>query len=98
MNTQRTSLFLMANLGAEVSRIILLTEKHDDALAREAFIRANKIIREIKALPDMKTRLQEIEALSKVIESIVESKSSVHIPAEHITSYFLPFSLRLLAV
>ena len=88
----------MANLGAEVSRIILLTEKHDDALAREAFIRANKIITEIKALPDMKTRLQEIDALSKVIESIVEPKSSVHIPAEHITSYFLPFSLRLLAV
>ena len=98
MNTQRTSLFLMANLGAEVSRIILLTEKHDDALAREAFIRANKIITEIKALPDMKTRLQEIDALSKVIENILESKPAFHVPAKHIKSYFLPFSLRLMAV
>jgi len=97
MNTQRTSLFLMANLGAEVSRIILFTEKHENALAKEAFARANKILMEIKALPDMKTRLQEIDALSKVIENILDSKVGVHIPAKHIKSYFLPFSSRLLA-
>ena len=98
MNTQRTSLFLMANLGAEVSRIILLAERGEDALAKEALSRAHTIITEIKALPDMKTRLQEIDALSKVIESILEPRPAVHIPTEHITSYFLPFSLRLLAV
>ena len=98
MNTQRTSLFLMANLGSEVSRIISLTEKHEDVLAKEALSRANKIITEIKALPDMKTRLHEIDALSKVIENIVESKPALHIPAKHIKSYFLPFASRLLAV
>ncbi len=98
MNIQRTSLFLMANLGAEVSRIMLLAEKHEDALAKEALARANKIITEIKTLPDMKTRLQEIDALSKVIENILESKPAFHIPAKHIKSYFLPFSLRLMAI
>jgi hypothetical protein len=98
MNTQRTSLFLMANLGAEVSRIILLTEKHEDALAKEALLRANEIITEIKALPDMKTRLQEIDALSRVIENIVESTLAFQIPVQHIKSYFLPFSLRLMGV
>ena len=98
MNTQRTSLFLMANLGAEVSRIILLVEKHEDALAKEALSRAHKIIAEIKALPDMKRRLQEIDVLTKVIENILEPTPALHIPAEHIKSYFLPFSLRLMAV
>ena len=88
----------MANLGAEVSRIILLTEKHEDALAKEALSRASKILTEIKALPDMKTRLQEIDALSKVIENILESKPVFHVPTQHIKSYFLPFSLRLMAV
>lgn len=96
MNTKRTSLFLMANLGAEVSRIISSKEKHEDILAKEALLRANKIIIEIKALPDMKTRLQEIDALSKVIESILESKPILNIPAKDIKSYFIPFSLRLM--
>ena len=97
MNTKRTSLFLMANLGAEVSRIISLKEKHEDALAQEALSRANKIIIGIKALPDMKTRLQEINALSKVIENILEPNPTLHISTKHIKDYFIPFSLRLTA-
>ena len=87
----------MANLGAEVSRIILLGEQHEDALAQEALLTAHKIITEIKALPDMKTRLQEIDALSRVIENILESKPAFHISAQHIKSYFLPFASRLMA-
>jgi len=78
-------------------RIMSLTEKHEDALAKEALSRANKIITEIKALPDMKTRLQEIDALSRVIENILESKPAFHISAQHIKSYFLPFASRLMA-
>ena len=88
----------MANLGAEVSRIILFKEKHEDVLAKEALSRAHNILTEIKALPDMKTRLQEIDTLSKVIENIVESTPAFRIPAKHIKSYFLPFSSRLLAI
>ncbi len=97
MSTKRTSLFLMANLGAEVSRIISLQEKHEDALAQEALSRANKIIIEIKALPDMKTRLQEMDALSKVIENILEPNPTLPISTKHIQSYFVPFSLRFMA-
>ena len=97
MNTKRTSLFLMANLGAEVSRIISFKERHEKALAEEALLNANKIIDEIKALPDMKTRLQEVEALSNVIENLLKSEPTLNIPAKHIKSYFAPFSLRLMA-
>lgn len=97
MNTKRTSLFLMANLGAEVSRIISFKERHEDALAKGAFLNANKIINEIKALPDMKTRLQEINTLAKVIENILEPNPILNIPTKHIKSYFVPFSLRLMA-
>ncbi|MBI4086129.1 MAG: hypothetical protein HY433_02730 [Candidatus Liptonbacteria bacterium] len=97
MNTERTSLFLMANLGAEVSRIISLNEKNEDALAKDALSRANKIIMEIKTLPDMKTRLQEIDILAKVIENILEPGSALKISTKHIKSYFVPFSIRLMA-
>ena len=96
MNTERTSLFLMANLGAEVSRIISSKEKNEPALAEEALARANKIISQIKELPDMKTRLDEINMLSKVIENITDPKPTLSVSVKHIKSYFVPFSLRLL--
>lgn len=97
MNTERTALFLMANLGAEVSRIFSLQEKNEEALAKEALARAQNIITEIKALPDMETRLQEINALSRVIKNILEPAPVLHISPKHITSYFVPFSLRIMA-
>lgn len=87
----------MANLGAEVSRIISLKEKREDALAEEALARANKMIMEIKALPDMKTRLQEMNVLSKVIENILEPDPILPISTKHIQDYFVPFSSRLMA-
>jgi len=97
MNTERTSLFLMANLGAEVSRIISLQEQHEVVLAKEALSRAHKIIIEIKTLPDMKTRLQEMNALSDVIDNILEPQPTLHISTQHIKSYFVPFVVRLMA-
>lgn len=96
MNTKRTPLFLMANLGAEVSRIISFKERHENALAKEALLKANKIINEIKALPDMKTRLKEIDALSSVIKNILQNKPTLNVSIKHIKSYFAPFSSRLM--
>lgn len=52
---------------------------------------------EIKSLPDMQARLEEIEMLSKVIESILGSEPTLNIPTKDIKSYFVPFSLRLMA-
>ena len=97
MNTKRTSLFLMANLGAEVSRIISFKERRENTLAKEALLKTNKIIAEIKALPDMKTRIKEIDALSNVIEDILQDKPTLNVSTQHIKSYFVPFSLRLMA-
>jgi hypothetical protein len=96
MNTNRTSLFLMANLGAEVSRIISFKERREDALAKEALLKANNIIDKIKVMPEMKTRMQEIDALSNVIEDILKNKPTLNIATEHIKAYFVPFSLRLM--
>ncbi|MHB8651714.1 MAG: hypothetical protein ACYC8S_01095 [Minisyncoccota bacterium] len=44
MNSERTSLFLMANLGAEVSRIIAAQERHDTGTACMALARAENIL------------------------------------------------------
>lgn len=97
MNMQRTSLFLMANLGAEVSRILSLKEKHEYTLANDALNRARKIIQEIKAQSDMRSRIKELDVLSVVIENILNSESTVKVSPKNIKSYFVPFSLRLMA-
>lgn len=95
MNTARTSLFLMANLGAEVSRIISAQERGDGDSAGSALLRAENILNEIAHLPDMQSRTQELDALSKAIRSIATNASGVS-PIS-LKSYFTPFALRLMA-
>ncbi|MBI5148041.1 MAG: hypothetical protein HZA37_02745 [Parcubacteria group bacterium] len=97
MNAARTSLFLMANLGAEVSRIIGAQERGDKDSANAALLRAEKILNEIARLPDMQTRAQELEALAKAVHSITADNSSRAVSPAHLKSYFIPFAERLLA-
>ena len=97
-DTKRTSLFLMANLGAEVSRVISAREKGDTALMQGALERAEKMLSEIKTLPDIQSRIAEIEMLSEAINSLAYPASGLHIAPRDIKSYFTPFALRLMSV
>ena len=90
MNTTRTSLFLMANLGSEVSRVLSSRERGDEPFARESLERAEHILNDIKKLPDMRERTREMELLSCAIRE-------PRVFPEHLRSYFEPFALRLVA-
>lgn len=100
MNTTRTSLFLMANLGAEVSRIIAAQERTSDvgsaSEAHVALTRAKNILGEIRSLPDMQPRMQELDALDRAIHTLV-SNDFRSVSLAHLKSYFVPFALRLMA-
>ncbi len=91
-------MFLMANLGAEASRIIAAQERRDADAAKAALARAENILSEIAALPDMQPRAQELDALGGALRSLAanDSNSRVISPA-HLQSYFAPFALRLMA-
>jgi len=96
MNTARTSLFLMANLGAEVSRIIEAHERgNEDSATRAALLRAENILSKIAYLPDMKTRAQELDALACALRSFAAGDSHA-VSAAHLKSSFMPFALRLM--
>ncbi|MEK7555810.1 MAG: hypothetical protein AAB523_00810 [Patescibacteria group bacterium] len=97
MNNKRTSLFLMANLGAEVSRIISAQEQKDADTASTALARAENILDEITRLPDMQPRAQELKTLSEVLRSLAAPISSHAISPAHLKSYFTPFAMRLMA-
>jgi len=91
MNVQRTSLFLMANLGAEVSRIISARDRKENGVMTASLRRADKMIEEIMMLEDMKPRKVEVELLSNAIRSIIEPSTDMSINTKSLQDYFTPF-------
>ncbi len=97
MIDNRTPLFLMANLGAEVSRVFSYKEKGDAVNVERASLRAKKIISEIMQFEEMKPREKEIEKIVDVIDSTV-SNNGLIISKNDIENYFNPFALRFLSL
>ena len=61
MNSARTPLFYMANLGSEVSRALSEYQKEDFKNMHNSIFRAKSIIDKIKEFPEMQGRMGEIE-------------------------------------
>lgn len=97
MNTQRSSVFLMANLGAEVSRIISAKDHNNEVQIRDCFERALKILKQIITLPDMRTRLVEMNTLSELIQDMTTPNPIFHVSRKNISSYFTPFAIRAMS-
>ncbi len=87
----------MANLGAEVSKIISAKKRNDNLLLGEYFKKANKILQDITALPDMEKRKFEMERLSEVIQDMINPRPVLTCSSENIISYFTPFAIRLMS-
>ena len=96
MNTQRTSAFLMANLGAEVLRILSAKDHNNELQIRECFERASKILKQIMTLPDMKTRKVEMNALSLLLHDMTIPNPTIHVSRNNISSYFTHFAMRVM--
>jgi hypothetical protein len=92
MSLQRTSGFLMANLGAEVSRILAAKDRGNTALVRESIDRALKILTEILEIPNMKPRQAEIETLRDVITDVTRPNPIYRVSRKNLSSYFIPFA------
>ncbi len=92
---QRSSLFLMANLGSEVSKMFGAKERSDMTVLQGASRKAQEIISEIIKYPEMRARIHEIEILSSVITDISSPDPKFKISPKNLKSYFFPFVLRL---
>ncbi|GEM_PF-800018 len=95
MNTQRTSAFLMANLGSEVTRLISARERNNQAQIGACYKRSLTILKEIFSMPDMHTRVAEINILSDLIHDLANANPMLHVSRKNIVSYFTPFSIRV---
>ena len=96
MNTARTPLFYMANLGSEVSRALSEYQKDDFTNMHNSILRAQNIIKKIKEFPEMKGRTGEIEILELIIEDLDQKKFEVD--KNQLLDYFSPFAMRLMTV
>lgn len=95
-NTARTSLFLMANLGSEVSQIFSHAEKGDWKMAELSASRAVKIIDELLKHSEMRGRTGEIDILKEVIEDAFSQRRRFKVKKSEIDEYFMPFALRFM--
>lgn len=97
MINERTSLFLMANLGSETTRLISAREQNDYDNALASLTRAEKILDELTALPDMKNREEELQILRNSLKKLASLQTNHSITPHHLKSYFIPFAIRLIA-
>lgn len=95
MNTNRTPLFYMANLGSEVSRALSEYEKNDFERMRSSIIRAKDIIAKIEEFPEMQGRTQEVEILKSIINDLNNKKFELN--KDQLLDYFSPFATRALS-
>jgi len=94
MNTNRTSLFYMANLGSEVSRVLSEYEKKDFKNMRSSIFRAKDLIKKIEEFSDMKGRTGELEILKSIIDGLNVKK--LEVDKDQLINYFTPFAMRLM--
>jgi hypothetical protein len=95
MNTNRTPLFYMANLGSEMSRVLLEYEKKDFGKMRNSVIRAKDIITKVEEFPEMSGRTGELEILKSIIEDLNQKK--FELKKDQLLDYFSPFATRLMS-
>jgi len=96
MNTTRTPLFYMANLGSEVSRALLEYQKEDYEKMQNSITRAKDIILKIEEFPEMKGRTGELEILKLIIDDLNQKKFDLD--KDQLLDYFSPFAIRLMSL
>ncbi len=93
MNNERTALFLMANLGSEVSRLYARKRKGDTDLIEASYRRAKEILAEVMKKPEMTLRKQELLILEDVFDDVLRDKPKYMVSEDELEEYFLPIAI-----
>ncbi len=96
MNTKRTALFYMANLGSEISRAVLEYQNKEHEKMHDSIVRAKDMIQKIEQFPEMKGRTGELEILKSIIENL--DNNNLEVDKDQLMNYFTPFAMRLMSV
>ena len=94
MNTERTTNFLMANLGSEMMRFFGLIKQDNIPFAQKSAERVLKIIDSIKNRSDIKGGKEEVEILKSITLDALNDNHGFNVSEKELNSYFLPFASR----
>jgi uncharacterized alpha/beta hydrolase family protein len=94
--SQRSTLFLMANLGSAISRALSFLENDEKELFEKAKEECLKIIGEILENNDSKGAVAEASILKDLLLQKEGKKLGNSVKRSELNAYFSPFSLRLL--
>lgn len=94
MTAERTSSFLMANLGAEVSRFLADRARGDDETSSASLARARGIIDKLFSHPEMIGRTGELTTLRAVLDDIMSGSRQFLVSTADLEEYFMPFAMR----
>ena len=89
-------MFLMANLGSDVSQLFSHLERGEQLLAVSAAGRAQKIVVELLMHPELQGRTGEVEMLQSIIQDTLSGKRLFEVSKNELEAYFMPFALRVL--
>lgn len=98
MNTERTTSFLMANLGSELTRFFVLQRQGDHKNAEARANRSLDIISKIMVREDIGNGKKEIGILKDIVEDVLSGSRKYNVTGEELSSYFFPFAQRVLTV
>jgi hypothetical protein len=93
MNTARTPLFYMANLGSEVARLSSALE-NGVADAQASLARCLHILDEYERIEPSTGGKKEAETLRRVLVDFVRQEREYSVSAKQLEEYFMPFALR----
>ncbi|MEK7193037.1 MAG: hypothetical protein AAB682_02770 [Patescibacteria group bacterium] len=94
MNSERTPVFLMANLGTEVFRILTAEKQGDQEAVLAANSRAQNILDALKENLEMYSREGELTLLSTALSDYISDNKKLAIKGTSLRAYFLPFMIR----
>ncbi len=98
MIPERTPIFLLANLGAEVKRLTDALHTGDRELVSGALTRSSNIFNSLNKMPLRPAERKEIGILREVIEDLSETRRRFSVTPESLESYFYPFVRKVLGV
>lgn len=92
----RSTLFLIANLGSEITKIFSAKKTKNHSMLETALKNAESIISELKNISETRDN-KEVDILGDIVQDFKEVKPKYDIPREDFEAYFYPFALKLLS-
>lgn len=93
---ERSSQFLMANLGSEVARLYASKDANNGERMAASSTRALHIVSELSAHPELQGRTGEIDILRDILTDAISTAPIYDVTRKDLEAYFMPFALRTL--